>query len=215
MITHHTRESLIEFERGIKLLFANGELPFLVHLSGGNEGQLLEIFRDIKEDDWVLASHRGHYAALLKGCPPEWVESEILAGRSMFLFNRERNFLTSSILGGTAGIAAGIALSLKQSGSTARVFCFLGDGSEDNGHVAEAIRYATSMDLPCTFIIEDNGVQVDTSYAERWGTDKRMDWQSPKVRRYFYTRVFPHGGAGLPAGSVTFKPEAIARYLNP
>jgi pyruvate dehydrogenase E1 component alpha subunit len=214
MITQHTRESLIEFEKGIKLLFANGELPFLVHLSGGNEGQLLEIFREVGPDDWVFSTHRGHYHALLKGITPEKLESEILAGRSMFVFSREHRFVTSSVLAGICGMAAGVALALKQSGATGKVWAFLGDGAEDNGHAAEAIRYVTSMDLPCTFIIEDNDRQVDTGYAERWGTERRFDWQSPKVRRYHYTASYPHGGAGLPAGSVKFKQEAIDSFLR-
>lgn len=224
MITAHTRESLIEFERGIKLLFANGELPFLVHLSGGNEGQLLEIFKEIGPEDWVLSTHRSHYHALLKGISPEHLEREILEGRSMFVFSREHRFLTSSILGGICGIAAGLALALKQSGSKAKVWAFLGDGAEDNGHTYEAIRMVTGHDLPCTFVIEDNDRQVDTSHAERWGCHERFAWTvldedfvpmpNPKVRRYHYTPTFPHGGAGLPPGSVTFKPEAIARYLG-
>lgn len=224
MITHHTRESLIEFERGIKLLFANGELPFLVHLSGGNEGQLLEIFKEIGPDDWVLSTHRSHYHALLKGIAPEQLEREILEGRSMFVFSREHRFLTSSILGGICGIAAGLALALKQNGSRAKVWAFLGDGAEDNGHTYEAIRMVTGHDLPCVFVIEDNDRQVDTSHEERWGTSERFSWDvencigeamgNPYVRRYHYTPTFPHGGAGLPAGSVKFKPEAIARAIE-
>lgn len=214
MITEHTRETLLEFERGIKLLFANGELPFLVHLSGGNEGQLLDIFREIGPEDWVFSTHRSHYHALLKGIAPADLETLILEGRSMFVFSREHRFVTSSILGGICGMAAGVALALKQSGSTAKVWAFVGDGAEDNGHTYEAIRYVTGMDLPCTFILEDNDRQVDTTHAERWGTAKRFEWNSPKVRRYSYTATFPHGGAGLPPGSVTFKAEAIARFMR-
>ena len=110
-------------------------------------------------------------------------------------------------------MAAGVALALKQSGSPAKVWVFIGDGAEDNGHTYEAIRYATGMDLPCTFIIEDNDRQVDTSHAERWGRTRRFDWNSPKVRRYHYVPTFPHGGAGLPAGSVTFKADAVDRFI--
>ncbi len=206
-----TAADLIAFEKKIVALFAAGELPFLIHLSGGNEGPLIDIFRDAKEGDFFFSGHRSHYHYLLAGGSPEKLEAFIRDGRSMFVFDRERNFVTSAILAGTACIACGVALALKQSGSKAHVWNFIGDGGEDNGHFAEAVRYATGHDLPITFVIEDNNRQVDTPYAARWGTEQRMEW-GPKVRRYHYTASFPHGGCGLPPGSVKFRPDIVDRF---
>ena len=212
-MTTHTAESLASFERGIKARFADGDLPFLVHLSGGNENELVEIFRDIRPQDWVFSNHRSHYHALLKGLPEVDVEAAIVRGDSMFIFDRERRFYTSSILAGTCCIACGVALAAKEAGEDVAVYCFIGDGAEDNGHFYEAVRFATSRALPIRFIIEDNDRQVDTSHAERWGTAERWDW--PKcVLRYRYTPTFPHGGAGLPPGSVKFKPEVIKNHVR-
>ena len=213
MITNHTKESLIAFEERIKSHFANGELPFLVHLSGGNEEALLNIFRDIREGDWVFSNHRSHYHALLKGIPESEVEEAILRGDSMFVFSKEHRFYTSSILAGTCCIACGVALEIAERGGDEMVWCFLGDGAEDNGHFYEAVRFAESKNLPVTFIIEDNDRQVDTSHLDRWGTSMRWDWPTNRVLRYHYTPTFPHGGAGLPAGSVKFKQTAIDRFL--
>jgi TPP-dependent pyruvate/acetoin dehydrogenase alpha subunit len=215
---YQTKAELIAFEQRIKARFAAGELPFLVHLSGGNEDQLIEIFREVNDDDWVLSNHRNHYHALLKGIPPEELERLICEGRSMFVYSREHKFVTSAILAGVCSMAAGVALALKQSGSKARVFCFLGDGAEDNGHTYEAIRFATMRDLPIQFVIEDNNRQVDTSYRERWGVEERFSWrlamphQACKVYRYRYEPTFPHGGAGLPPGSVTFNGAKVAQF---
>jgi len=209
---NHTTETLIAFEHRIKSRFAAGELPFLVHLSGGNEQQLLDIFSEINDFDWVFSTHRSHYHALLKGIPEAEVEAAICSGNSMFIFDRARNFYTSSILAGVCAIACGVALEAKRSGSMSHVWCFVGDGAEDNGHFAEAVRYATGHALPVTFVIEDNNRQVDTDYATRWGTHTRTDWRSPNVMRYHYQPTFPHGGAGLPPGSVTFQPEIVARF---
>ena len=36
----------------------DSELPFLFHLSGGNEEQLIKIFENIDEEDYVISSHR-------------------------------------------------------------------------------------------------------------------------------------------------------------
>lgn len=210
----HTVESLIAFEQRIKAHFAAGDLPFLVHLSGGNESQLIDIFASIAPADWVFSNHRSHYHALLKGIHPDDVEAAILRGDSMFIFDRERRFYTSSILAGTCCIACGVALAIKEAGGSERVWCFLGDGAEDNGHFAEAVRFADARDLPLTFVIEDNDRQVDTGYAERWGKPTRFRWPDGVVIRYRYDATFPHGGAGLPPGSVKFKDSSVARFLT-
>ena len=210
-----TADTLRAFEQRIVGLFAAGELPFLVHLSGGNEAQLLEIFREMKPGDWIFSGHRSHYHYLLAGGSEEKLTQFIRDGRSMFVFDKALNFVTSSVLAGLCCPAAGVALALKESGSTARVWCFVGDGAEDNGHFCEAVRFAEGHGLPVLFIVEDNNRQVDSSYAARWGTERRWQWDnSPKVMRYYYTPTFPHGGAGLPAGSVKFCPEIVERFSS-
>ena len=158
-----TKEELIAFEDHIGDLYMDSQLPFLFHLSGGNEDQLIEIFKDIKEGDYVISNHRNHYHALLHGIPPDVVEDRIKNGRSMFIYDRKRNFFVSAIIGGTPAIAAGIAWALKRKGSTQKVWCFVGDGTEDNGHLSEAVRYVEGFDLPCKFIIESNDRSCEAS----------------------------------------------------
>lgn len=186
-----TKQELIDFESRIADLYRQGELPFLFHLSGGNEDQLIEIFKEIKEGDYVLSTHRNHYHALLHGIPPNELEEKIKNGRSMFVFDRKRNFFTSAIIGGTPAIAAGIALALKRKGSKQKVWCFVGDGIEDTGHLWEAARYVDGHDLPCTFVIEDNNRSVETSKQERWGRATDPIWQRC-VRKYKYEITYPH-----------------------
>lgn len=211
-----TKAKLIAFEDRIKGLWESGDLPFLVHLSGGNEEQLIQIFREVREGDWIFSSHRGHYHALLAGVPARRVEHLIRTGSSMFIFDRERNFFTSSVLGGTAAIAAGVAWQLKLEGSPNRVWCFVGDGAIENGQVYSAALMVDAHDLPCRFIIEDSGYQVDTPLAERRGGKPHLD--NPLsifhcVTRYCYNRVYPHAGSGS-KHHIAFKPEAVTRYLH-
>lgn len=190
-MNYATKQELIDFEKSIIDLYLDHKLPFLFHLSGGNENQLIEIFKEINDGDYIISNHRSHYHALLSGIPQEEVRENILNGRSMFIFDRERNFFTSAIIGGTPAIAAGIALALKKKGSKQRVWCFVGDGTEDNGHLFEAARYVDGFDLPCTFIIEDNNRSVCTPKNVRWG--RATDPIFPKcVRKYFYKISFPH-----------------------
>lgn len=187
-----TKQKLIDFENKIGDLYLDNKLPFLFHLSGGNEEQLIDIFKDIKEGDYVISNHRSHYHALLHGIPPETVEQHILEGRSMFIYDRDRNFFCSAIIGATPAIAAGIAWALKRKGSKQRVWCFIGDGTEDSGHTHEAVRYVDGWDLPCTFVIENNDRSVETTNSERWGTAGDYKWTSPNVLKYYYNITYPH-----------------------
>ena len=151
--TDWTPDDLREFVEKIAMHHDAGRLPFALHLPGGNEEQLIDIFSHINEGDYVLSTHRNWYHALLHGLPPEEVEEKILDARSMFMFDRKRNFYVSAIIGGPVAIAAGIAWALKRKGSDKKVWCFLGDGTEDTGHFAEAVRYVDGFDLPCLSLI--------------------------------------------------------------
>lgn len=187
-------DKLIQFEKKIIDLFENGELPYLMHLCGGNENQLIEIFKNIKQDDYVLSTHRSHYHYLLKGGSEEILIKKIKDGDSMFVFDKSINFMTTSILSGMAPIAAGIAQGIKMENSNQHVWCFIGDGAEEEGHFYEAVRFVDGFDLPCTFIIEDNNRSVDTTKLQRRGKSE-FNW--PKcVIKYEYTPTYPHAGTG-------------------
>jgi pyruvate dehydrogenase E1 component alpha subunit len=206
-----TTQDLIAFETRIKELWEAGELPSLIHLCGGNEKLLFDIFEYITPDDWVFSSHRTHYHALLKGIPPDELEAKILAGKSMFVYDSERHFFSNAILAGAAPIAAGVAWQLKEEGSKARVYCFQSDGSEENGHLYEAALFVEANRLPCTFIIEDNRRQVDTPKEARRGAYfAGLEYLFKCVRRYYYEPTYCHAGSGC-SFQITFKPTAIER----
>jgi pyruvate dehydrogenase E1 component alpha subunit len=209
-----TAAGLIAFEDRIKAHWEQGNLPCLLHFCGGNERQLLQIFKKIKPDDWVFSSHRTHYHALLKGIPGIKLENKIIDGKSMFIYDSQRHFFSNAILAGAAPIAAGVAWQLKQEGSQARVYCFQSDGSEENGHLYEAALFVDANDLPCEFIIEDNKRQVDTPKSVRRGEyTNGLEHLFRCVTRYHYTPTYPHAGSGC-SFQITFKPEAIERLRN-
>jgi TPP-dependent pyruvate/acetoin dehydrogenase alpha subunit len=192
----HTVASLIAFEDRVKAAWEAGELPFLLHLCGGNEQELLDIFDGILEGDWVFVSHRNHYHSLLAGIPEEQVFQNICDGGSMFSYSRERRVFSSAILAGNCGIAVGVAMALKAAGSKNRVWVFMGEGSEENGHFYEAVLFTSGHDLPVTFVIEDNAVQVDTPKLLRRGMQRGLLDAEPCVRRYHYKPRWPHAGSG-------------------
>ncbi len=212
-----TEQSLIEFESGIRELWERGQLPSLVHLCGGNETQLLEIFSEIKEGDWIFSTHRTHYHALLAGIEPELLIKRIKEGDSMFVYSRKHNFLCSAVLAGCCGIAAGVAYAFKkwpegyEEEYKRHVWCFIGDGGEEEGHFYEAAMFVEANDLPCTFIIEDNNRSVDTSRDHRRGAAKGLEHLFNCVRRYHYTPTYPHAGSGC-SFKIEFDKEATERH---
>lgn len=186
-----TKEDLIAFEKEVAARFERKEIPGPIHLSGGNEDQLIEIFKDIKPTDWVFSTWRSHYHALLHGVPPEKVMDEIMAGRSMSLMFPEHNFFTSAIVGGILPIAVGVAYALK--GSEQRMWCFIGDMAATTGIFYESMNYAYKNDLNIKFIIEDNHLSCNTPTQEIMTSHWKHDWP---YRQHEYNRTVPHCGTG-------------------
>lgn len=193
-----TSQSLKAYEEKIAELFNKGEIRAPVHLSDGSEDSLIEIFKEVKDEDWIFCSWRSHYQCLLKGVRPEDLESEIIAGRSIALCFPSHNVYSSAIVGGQIPIAVGAALSLKRSKNKGHVWCFIGDMTSETGIAQTAIRYSEKHDLPITFIIEDNGISVLTETRKVWNTvTLRFEENKNEIVKSFkYKSKYPHAGAG-------------------
>jgi pyruvate dehydrogenase E1 component alpha subunit len=156
-----TKEELIAFEKDISELFLNKQIRVPIHLSGNNENQLIEIFKNINENDWVLSTHRNHYHVLLKGMPKEELKKLILSGESMHIYSEKYRIITSAIVGGVIPIGIGIAMGIKKRRKNNIVWVFIGDMAAETGIFHECHKYATRNKLPIKFIIEDNGYSTD------------------------------------------------------
>lgn len=187
-----TPTDLIAFEDRVKDAFLAKQIHAPVHLSGGNEEQLIDIFKHIQKDDWVLSTWRNHYHALLKGIPEEWLYQEILAGHSMYIENAEHRFLSSSIVGGIIPIAVGLAMGIQRRHGPEWVWCFIGDMAARTGIYYEGRQYGMGHNLPITFVVEDNGLSTNTPTKEVWGKGI-LDVDGP---HYAYKRIHPHVGVG-------------------
>jgi len=184
---------LIDFETEIKEIYEDGKISAPVHLSGGNEDQLIEIFKDVDKDDWVFSSWRNHYHALLHGVPRETLKDLIVRGKSMSVYSTEPKFYSSSIVGGIIPLALGTAQSQKLSGSKNKTWCFIGDMTFESGLFYEAHKYATNLDLPLQFVVEDNNMSTNTPTDETWGGKREVP---ENVIYYKYEREYPHHGTG-------------------
>lgn len=221
-----TKDELIAFETEVAAAFNIGQIRAPVHLAGGNEDQLIRIFKDVRPGDWVLGTWRAHLHALLHGIPRDRLMKAILDGRSISLCWPKHRFLCSGIVAGCLPIAVGIAAGIKctyyeNKSDIPHVWCFIGDMAARTGAFHEARQYAVGHDLPIHFVIENNGKSVLTDTKEVWGGN-RLDYSEwwaldsdgttlymepqddgrvyyeggAKTLQYRYTLPFPHAGAG-------------------
>lgn len=184
---------LIGFEKKMADHWESGRVRGPIHLSGGNEDQILEIGKRIKPNDWVFSTWRSHYHALIKGIPSEWLEEEILAGRSITIVNKEYKFYSSAIVGAIIPIAVGVAMANKLKGNDEIVWCFVGDMAFETGGFMENHKYAKNFDLPIRFVVEDNGVSTNTPTIETWKIKSEVP---DDVIWYDYEKKWPHYGTG-------------------
>jgi len=194
-----TREELISFETEIAELFNSAKIRSPIHLYSGNEEQMIEIFRGVRPEDWVMCSWRSHYQCLLKGVPRDSVRDEILAGHSISLCFPQYRVVSSAIVGGIVPIAVGVAMGIKRSGEKARVHCFMGEMTAETGIAYECIKYSYNHALPIRFIVEDNGKSVCTDTREAWN-QPMLTYEKeshPMIVHYKYQTKYPHAGAGV------------------
>ena len=72
-----TRDDLIAFEDALADDFNRGLIKAPLHLAGGNESALIEIFKGIRPRDYILSQWRSHYHCLLAGVPPDELRAAI------------------------------------------------------------------------------------------------------------------------------------------
>ena len=188
-----TEEKLIAFEQQIVDIWEAGKITGPVHLSNGNESQLIEIFKRIRESDWVFSTWRSHYHWVLKGLSADYGTELIKQGKSITLCDTDGKFYSSAIVGGTLPIALGVASALKKDGSDEKVWVFVGDMSFESGIFYEVHKYARNFDLPLYFVVEDNGVSTYTPTESTWNTKRDIP---SDVIHYNYESKFPHYGTG-------------------
>ena len=195
-----TKNDLIAFEDKVVELFNAGKIRAPIHLYSNNEEQMLEIFKNVRKNDWVFCNWRSHYQCLLKGVPEEQLLKDIVAGKSIALCYPEYKIYSSAIVTGNIPIAVGTALSEKRKETDNHVWCFVGDMTAETGAFYENHKYAVNHDLPITFIIEDNHKSVCTDTQKVWGKEEhdyfRNFYDSTKIIYYQYNNKYPHAGSG-------------------
>ena len=170
-----------EFEENVNQLYTRALMPGLAHLYIGEEAVAVGICEALRETDYITSTHRGHGHCLAKGASPDRMFAELLGkktgyckgkGGSMHIADPATgNLGANAIVGGSAGIATGAALSSKRLGSGQVTVCFFGEGALGQGVLYEVMNLASLWKLPVLYVCENNLYNEYTHYLETTAGD--------------------------------------------
>ena len=170
---HRTMVLIRVFESRVEELFRAGKLPGFVHTYLGEEAIAAGLCGQLRPDDYITSTHRGHGHAIAKGMSPAALMAELYGrvegacrgrGGSMHVADFSLGMLgANGIVGGGFGIAAGAALSARHRGTDQVAVCFFGDGGINKGTFHEALNFASVHRLGVVYVCENNQYAQFTS----------------------------------------------------
>lgn len=173
------------FETKIEELFLGGEIPGFVHLYTGEEACGVGVCANLKKDDLITSTHRGHGHCIAKGAGVNKMMAEIFGkktgyckgkGGSMHIADFEVGMLgANGVVGGGYNLAVGAALAAKLRKSGQVAVTFFGDGASNRGTFHEGLNMAAAWKLPVVFVCEMNEWASTTPYKTTTAIEKIAD----------------------------------------
>lgn len=164
------------FEEKIIDLYARGFIPGLAHLYIGEEAVAAGVCANLRKDDYITSTHRGHGHVIAKGAELKYMMAELFGkktgyckgkGGSMHIADIDIGVLgANGIAGGGIPIAVGAALSSKMRKTDQVTVCFFGDGASNNGVFHEGLNFASVHHLPVVFVCENNLYGISVSQKQ-------------------------------------------------
>ena len=165
-----------EFELKAREVFRTGRMPGFIHVYIGEEAVATGVCAQLRIDDYVASTHRGHGHALAKGVGPRAAMAELLGavtgcsggrGGTMHLYDPTVGFLGSNgVVPPGILIASGAALSAKLRGTDQVAVAFFGDGGSNNGAFHEGLNMAAAWELPVVFVCENNLYATEMPFSK-------------------------------------------------
>ena len=154
------------FEESLVHLFEQKAFMAHYHLYIGQEATGVAIMETLEAGDRLPTTHRNHGHLLARGADPARAMAEILYpttglcngyGGTLHLTDPDIGFLhTSSIVGGSIGLATGAAFALKNEGGDAVAVAFFGDGSLEEGISYEVDEFRCAVVPSGPLVCENN-----------------------------------------------------------
>ncbi len=164
------------FEEHANDLYLTARMPGLTHMYTGQEAVAVGVCETLRREDTITSTHRGHGHCVAKGASLDRMFAELLGrrdgycrgkGGSMHIADQENgNLGANAIVGGSAGIATGSALSAKRRGDGDVSVCFFGEGALGQGLLYEVMNMAQLWKLPIVYVCENNMYNEYTHYDE-------------------------------------------------
>lgn len=160
------------FEQQIVKLFASGKMHGTTHLNMGQEACQVGLSLALKDNDWIVPTHRCHGYNIATGSSPSAMFSEMFGskyglckglGGSMHMSDKEHfNLGSSAVVASGVGLATGLAFAhSKQKNKNISVALF-GDGASSRGIIHECMNMSSIWNLPVLFFLENNGYGMST-----------------------------------------------------
>ena len=161
-----------QFDTTVRDLWLGGKIYGLAHSYVGAEAVAVGACAAIRPDDYITSTHRGHGHTISKGADIKLMMAELMGkyegynhgkGGSMHIADVDHGMLgATGIVGSGMPLAVGAALSAKTLKTGRISVCFHGDGGSNQGVWHESINMAAAWDLPCVFLLENNGIAIAT-----------------------------------------------------
>jgi TPP-dependent pyruvate/acetoin dehydrogenase alpha subunit len=152
-------------ERAIELV-RSGDIVSGIHPCIGQEAVAAGIGAALREDDVLMASHRGHGHLLAKGSDPGRLLAEMAGRLTGVARGRGGSFHPSDFSVGVFGctgtvghgapMAAGVAWALARAGTDRVAVSIFGDGAVNQGALLESLNLAALWRVPVLFVCENN-----------------------------------------------------------
>jgi pyruvate dehydrogenase E1 component alpha subunit len=172
---YHTMARIRAFEEAGLEAQKQGLVLGAIHPSIGQEAVAAGICTNLRRDDVLLSTHRGHGHTLAKGADATAMMCELFGraggtcggkGGSMHIADFEVGMLgANGVVAANIEIAAGAAHAIRLNGDDRIVCCIFGDGAINRGPFLEGLNWARIYDLPVLFVCEDNGFAATTRTA--------------------------------------------------
>lgn len=163
---YKTMVTIRKFEEKVAKFYASGLITGAVHLYKGEEAIATGVCANLKPDDFITSTHRGHGHLIAKGGKLKLMMSELFQkktgyckgkGGSMHICDMSLGIIGSNgIVGAGLVISPGAGLTCKKNGKGQVCICFFGDGASNRGTFHEGINMASIWKLPVVFVCENN-----------------------------------------------------------
>lgn len=163
------------FEDACAAGIGSGELRGELHLASGQEGIAAGMVDALRPGDWMVGTHRSHLHAIAKGVPLFPLLAEIYEkaaglsggkGGHLHLFDPERRFSTTGIVGSSLPVALGHAYAARLDATTDVAVGITGDGGVNTGQFHETMNMAAIWSLPLVIVVENNDYAISVPAAD-------------------------------------------------